>query len=256
MSEIPSASQDSSAGKKKAPGPEDVKSAFKKRGQFDALRKEFFQRLLSDPAHTQLQESIRTLAMAELSQDKALRARDRGKAASLLEGVMERGEIYEDVTKYFDASLEAERKRIEKMVRDVYKDLGGELSDEEEETQEEDKTEDRKEETRKDETMKEEEVLKEEDEATAAAAKASEDETSSIEKNVRVVTEPIKEENGGEEATKETTEPPKSPQDTRMEDSSMDTGTKERTEAPLEGSDAGPQPMGIDMPVPNTPRGT
>ncbi|RPA78740.1 hypothetical protein BJ508DRAFT_416348 [Ascobolus immersus RN42] len=107
------------------PDAEDLRTAFKKKGHFDALRKELFQRLLSSPAHATLLEALETITAKELARDPGLRHRERGKAASLLEGAVERSEVYDNVEKALLDMIKGERGNIEQLVRKIWGEMGG-----------------------------------------------------------------------------------------------------------------------------------
>ncbi|KAI9721134.1 MAG: hypothetical protein M1828_005240 [Chrysothrix sp. TS-e1954] len=67
---------------------------FKKQGAFDVVRKSAYSTFESSPAKTSLIASLTQLADAELDKNPGLLAKDRRQAAPLIEGAVERSEIY------------------------------------------------------------------------------------------------------------------------------------------------------------------
>lgn len=80
-------------------------------------------------------EALEAITSKELARDPGLRHRDRGKAASLLEGAVERSEVYDNVEKALSDMIKDERGSIDQLVRKIWKEMGGsELKEESTET--------------------------------------------------------------------------------------------------------------------------
>src|SRR5947207_788687 len=115
--------------------PESLKTAFKKRGHFDTMRKSILGTFTESEFKTTFVNSMTTLVEAEIAKDTALLTRDRTKAGMLIEGAIERTDIYRDVEERVDRLLEERRKELEDMVRMVSDEALGKKKEAEEKKQ-------------------------------------------------------------------------------------------------------------------------
>lgn len=69
---------------------------FKRGGDFDAIRKDTLRRWEASEDGAAFLRKLRTIVTAEIERDRSLLARDRGKAATLVGGAVERTNLYQD----------------------------------------------------------------------------------------------------------------------------------------------------------------
>jgi len=103
---------------------------FKKSGEFDAIRKIVYSQFDASEVKTTLTNALTGLAEAELERDPNLLSKDRRQAAPLVEGAVERSEIYRNVERDLDAFVEeyviaAEAKMRELRRKDVGLEAAG-----------------------------------------------------------------------------------------------------------------------------------
>lgn len=104
--------------------------SFKKGGQFDAIRKKVFSQFESGDAKSSLVDSLTALVDAQLERNPALLSKDRRQAAPLVEGAVERSEIYRiaeaDVDKLIDGYVMDAEERLREIRR---KDVGDDVAE-------------------------------------------------------------------------------------------------------------------------------
>ncbi|KAK9313879.1 complex proteins associated with Set1p component shg1-domain-containing protein [Lipomyces starkeyi] len=103
---------------------EDILTIFKRRGLFDSLRKSLFTDFKESSTHESLIAAIESLVESDSS--ATLATRNRGKAAALLEGSVNRSEAFGNVNKYIDEHVsrnEELKRKIEDMVRQINTEL-------------------------------------------------------------------------------------------------------------------------------------
>ena len=84
-------------------------------------------------AKTAFTTSLTELAETEIDRDPSLLSRDRGKAATLIEGAVDRSTIYKTVEANIDALIAEHVNHVELVARDVRKlEVGEDLAAEEE----------------------------------------------------------------------------------------------------------------------------
>lgn len=79
--------------------------AFKKKGGFDSLRKKIWAEFASSDGKENLTSRINEAAEAEIDRDPKLLSRERGTAATLIEGAVDRRGVYKDVESEIDQLL-------------------------------------------------------------------------------------------------------------------------------------------------------
>lgn len=77
----------------------------KKKGEYDSLRKKVWSQFEESAEKTAFINQLNELAEAEIERDPSLLSRDRGKAATLMSGVVDRSDIYKSVEKTLDALI-------------------------------------------------------------------------------------------------------------------------------------------------------
>lgn len=69
---------------------------FKRSGDFDAVRKDTLRRWEASDDGSAFRKKLRAIVEAEVARDRSLLARDRGKAATLVGGAVERTNLYQE----------------------------------------------------------------------------------------------------------------------------------------------------------------
>ncbi|EEQ90298.1 hypothetical protein RJZ56_003131 [Blastomyces dermatitidis] len=77
--------------------------AFKKKGGFDSVRKKIWAEFSESEAKNSLTSSLIKMAESEIDRDPSLLSRERGKAATLIEGAVDRSDLYKSVEGAIDA---------------------------------------------------------------------------------------------------------------------------------------------------------
>ncbi|CAF9908264.1 hypothetical protein IMSHALPRED_006625 [Imshaugia aleurites] len=77
----------------------------KKKGEYDSLRKNVWSQFEESAEKTAFTKQLNELAEAGIERDPSLLSRDRGKAATLMSGVVDRSDIYKSVEKTLDALI-------------------------------------------------------------------------------------------------------------------------------------------------------
>ncbi|KFZ15829.1 hypothetical protein V501_02538 [Pseudogymnoascus sp. VKM F-4519 (FW-2642)] len=112
---------------------ESLSHTFKKKGNYDALRKQVWETLQTSDFETKLIESITKVAENELEVNQSLLSSSRGKAAILIEGVIDRSGIYQEAEAHIKRLLEDHVGTIEEGIRAIRRDDVGEEAAAEEE---------------------------------------------------------------------------------------------------------------------------
>ncbi|KAI9759761.1 MAG: hypothetical protein M1835_000319 [Candelina submexicana] len=108
---------------------------FKKNGGFDSSRKRVWAEFVEDDAKTRFTTSLTDLAESELERDSSLLSRDRGKAATLIEGAVDRSGIYKSVELDVDAFISKHLEVVTRTLRELRKsEVGEEIAASEEKT--------------------------------------------------------------------------------------------------------------------------
>ncbi|KAJ5620648.1 hypothetical protein N7510_004632, partial [Penicillium lagena] len=71
--------------------------SFKKKGGFDSVRKKIWAEFNEGDSKTKFTDQLIALAESEIDREPALLSRERGKAATLIEGAVDRGDVYKSV---------------------------------------------------------------------------------------------------------------------------------------------------------------
>jgi hypothetical protein len=103
-----------------------VLEQFKKSGKFDAMRKQALRTFEQSPDGIAFKARLEQLVDAELQRDTTLAARDRGKAATLIGGAVDRSSCYTDARKQATDHIFTQggfRGQIEEEIRIIMKKL-------------------------------------------------------------------------------------------------------------------------------------
>ncbi|RAH41296.1 BOD1/SHG1 domain-containing protein, partial [Aspergillus brunneoviolaceus CBS 621.78] len=107
--------------------------AFKKRGGFDNVRKKIWAEFEEGEGKTEFTNLLAELAEVEIDREPGLLSRERGKAATLIEGAVDRSDVYKTVEKSLDALASNHLQTILDSVREIRRDeVGVEAAAEEE----------------------------------------------------------------------------------------------------------------------------
>ncbi|MCJ1401011.1 hypothetical protein MMC11_004223 [Xylographa trunciseda] len=93
----------------------------KKKGEFDSLRKRVWSQYAESDAKTAFTTSLTELAETEIDREPSLLSRDRGKAATLIEGAVDRSTIYKTVEANIDALIAEHISKVELAAREIRK---------------------------------------------------------------------------------------------------------------------------------------
>ncbi|KAI9718080.1 MAG: hypothetical protein M1812_004338 [Candelaria pacifica] len=99
---------------------------FKKNGGFDSARKRVWADFAEDEAKIKFTTSVTDLAESELERDPSLLSRDRGKAATLIEGAVDRSDIYKCIELEVDGFISKHLQVVTQAVRELRKNEVGE----------------------------------------------------------------------------------------------------------------------------------
>ncbi|KAF2011287.1 hypothetical protein BU24DRAFT_466017 [Aaosphaeria arxii CBS 175.79] len=107
---------------------------FRKKGEYDAMRKQIFAQFEASPAKDALLASIEELVDRETDRDPSLLSKDPRLAATLIEGAGERSDIYKDVSASLNQMIDefCTSQGIQKMREYRVQEIGAELAAEEE----------------------------------------------------------------------------------------------------------------------------
>ncbi|KAK9332234.1 complex proteins associated with Set1p component shg1-domain-containing protein [Lipomyces starkeyi] len=104
---------------------EDILTIFKRRGLFDSLRKSLFTDFKESSTHESLIAAIESLVESDSS--ATLATRNRGKAAALLEGSVNRSEAFGNVNKYIDEHVSTRNEELKRKIEDMVRQINTEL---------------------------------------------------------------------------------------------------------------------------------
>src|SRR5271170_2242768 len=105
---------------------------FKKKGGYDNLRKKVWADYIASDAKSKLTRSIQEVAEIEIDKDPNLLSRERGKAATLIQGAVDRSGVYHDVEAEMDRLIAGHLDNVLGAVREIRRaDVGDEKADEE-----------------------------------------------------------------------------------------------------------------------------
>ncbi|QKX64156.1 uncharacterized protein TRUGW13939_11329 [Talaromyces rugulosus] len=93
--------------------------AFKKKGSFDSYRKKIWQDFYDLEGKTEFTAALEQLAEKEIEREPAHLSRDRGKAATLIEGAVDRSDIYKNLENSFDKFVAGHLEPMLAAVRDI-----------------------------------------------------------------------------------------------------------------------------------------
>ncbi|GFG27488.1 nipped-B-like protein B [Aspergillus udagawae] len=112
---------------------EDLLHAFKKKGGFDNVRKKIWAEFHDGEARAEFTKLLIELAESEIDREPELLSRERGKAATLIEGAVDRSDVYKKAEKLIDALASNHLQFILDSVRDIRRQqVGDELAAKEE----------------------------------------------------------------------------------------------------------------------------
>ncbi|KAK9463498.1 complex proteins associated with Set1p component shg1-domain-containing protein [Lipomyces oligophaga] len=105
---------------------EEILTVLKRRGLFDNIRKRLFTEFKESDAHSSLITAIQTQIESDTS-IASLARRNRGKAAALLEGSVNRSVAFGGVNKYVERKVSTKNdelmSEIRQMIREVFQEL-------------------------------------------------------------------------------------------------------------------------------------
>ncbi|KAK9354875.1 complex proteins associated with Set1p component shg1-domain-containing protein [Lipomyces doorenjongii] len=104
---------------------EDILTIFKRRGLFDSLRKSLFADFKESSTHESLIAAIESLVESDSS--ATLATRNRGKAAALLEGSVNRSEAFGNVNKYIDEHVSTRNEELNRKIEEMVREINNEL---------------------------------------------------------------------------------------------------------------------------------
>lgn len=105
----------------------------KKKGEYDTIRKQVWSQFTEGEEKAAFSKSLHELAEAEIDRDPSLLSRDRGKAATLMQGAVDRSDIYKNVEKALDDLIAKNIGHIIKAGREIRRaEVGEEVAAEEE----------------------------------------------------------------------------------------------------------------------------
>ncbi|KAF8249614.1 hypothetical protein K440DRAFT_522692, partial [Wilcoxina mikolae CBS 423.85] len=96
-----------------------LQNDFKKRGHFDSIKKEVFAQFYGSDIMVQLRERLEDSTDSELTRDPSLMARDRGKAAAMIERSIDHRGVYKIAEDNFNELLDSRRDEVEDIIREL-----------------------------------------------------------------------------------------------------------------------------------------
>ncbi|KAI4251811.1 MAG: hypothetical protein LQ352_004639 [Teloschistes flavicans] len=106
---------------------------FKKKGEYDVLRKKVWAQYLESVDKQRFNDRLNELADAEIDRDSSLLSRERGKAATLMQGAVDRSDVYKDVELCLDRLISEHLDHILAAAREIRRGgIGEEAAAEEE----------------------------------------------------------------------------------------------------------------------------
>ncbi|PYH99312.1 hypothetical protein BO71DRAFT_369178, partial [Aspergillus ellipticus CBS 707.79] len=112
---------------------ENLLHSFKKRGGFDTIRKKIWSEFHDGEGKVEFTNLLVELAEKEIDREPGLLSRGRGKAATLIEGAVDRSDVYKSVEHALDALASNHLPAILDLVREIRRDdIGEERANQEE----------------------------------------------------------------------------------------------------------------------------
>ena len=106
--------------------------AFKKKGEFDAIRKSSYTKFEDGESKDQLINNLTSLADCELDNNPSLLSKNRRQTAPLIEGKAERTDVYKSAEEAIDYFVGLDLAGVESKLREIRrKDVGDAIADEE-----------------------------------------------------------------------------------------------------------------------------
>ncbi|KAJ6013671.1 hypothetical protein N7540_008262 [Penicillium herquei] len=107
--------------------------SFKKKGGFDSIRKKIWAEFNDGEFKTKFTDELLALAESEIEREPAHLSRERRKAATLIEGAVDRSDVYNNVELSIDKLTSAHLESVLGSVRDIRRqDIGDEAASKEE----------------------------------------------------------------------------------------------------------------------------
>ncbi|OOQ82475.1 Arginine rich protein [Penicillium brasilianum] len=100
--------------------------SFKKKGGFDSIRKQIWAEFNDGDSKTNFTNQLITLAESEIEREPAHLSRERGKAATLIEGAVDRSDVYKNVEDSIDQLASKHLQNILNSVRAIRREEIGE----------------------------------------------------------------------------------------------------------------------------------
>ncbi|KAJ5664088.1 hypothetical protein N7507_004819 [Penicillium longicatenatum] len=108
--------------------------SFKKKGGFDSIRKKIWADFNDGESKVKFTEELFALAESEIEREPALLSRERGKAATLIEGAVDRSDVYKNAELSIDKLASNHLQSILDSVREIRRlEIGDEAATKEEE---------------------------------------------------------------------------------------------------------------------------
>ncbi|KAL4899504.1 complex proteins associated with Set1p component shg1-domain-containing protein [Aspergillus multicolor] len=98
---------------------EDLLHSFKKKGGFDHIRKKIWSEFHDGEGKAEFTRLLTEIAESEIEREPGLLSREQGKAATLIEGAVDRSDIYKTVEKTLDALAAKHLPAIFKAIQEV-----------------------------------------------------------------------------------------------------------------------------------------
>ncbi|KAF7718902.1 Uncharacterized protein PECH_006640 [Penicillium ucsense] len=107
--------------------------SFKKKGGFDSIRKQIWAEFNEGDSKSRFTDQLIELAESEIEREPAHLSRERGKAATLIEGAVDRSDVYKNVEESINALASKHLQSILDTVRAIRReDVGEEIASKEE----------------------------------------------------------------------------------------------------------------------------
>ncbi|KAJ5491122.1 hypothetical protein N7539_002689 [Penicillium diatomitis] len=107
--------------------------SFKKKGGFDSIRKQIWAEFNQGDSKSRFTDQLIELAESEIEREPAHLSRERGKAATLIEGAVDRSDVYKNVEESINALASKHLQSILDTVRAIRReDVGEEIASKEE----------------------------------------------------------------------------------------------------------------------------
>ncbi|KAL5002602.1 complex proteins associated with Set1p component shg1-domain-containing protein [Aspergillus recurvatus] len=98
---------------------EDLLHSFKKKGGFDHIRKKIWSEFHDGEGKAEFTRRLTEIAESEIEREPQLLSREQGKAATLIEGAVDRSDIYKTVEKTLDALAEQHLPAIFESIQEI-----------------------------------------------------------------------------------------------------------------------------------------